>query len=365
MNKKDYYEVLGVSKTASQDEIKSSFRKLAKLYHPDVSKEPNATEKFKEAQEAYAVLSDESKRKQYDQFGHEAFNNQGGFGGFDFNDFDFSDIFGDIFGSSFGFGGRTSTRSSRGSDALMRVELTFEEAAFGMDKKITLDVMEKCDSCNGKGGHKEETCPDCHGKGTINAEQRTIFGSFVTRTTCSRCKGKGVTYRDTCSVCKGQGKVKVNKNITVNIPAGVNTGNQQRVAGYGNPGINGGANGDLYLEYVVKKHSIFERDNNDIYLELPITITESVLGCKKEIPTLSGKVKLTIEPGASSGDKLRLKGKGIEDVHSYRKGDMYVIIKVIIPTKLSKEQKKLFEALDKTGLDNDETKKINEYIKKY
>lgn len=264
MNKKDYYEVLGVSKTASQDEIKSAFRKLAKKYHPDVSKEPDAVERFKEAQEAYSVLSDDAKRKQYDQFGHAAFQNNGGSGGFsnagfDFNDFDFGDIFGDIFGSNFGFGGKSSSRASRGSDAIMRVDLTFEEAAFGTTKEINLTVSEECENCHGKGGSGEKTCPDCHGAGTINTEQRTILGSFVTRSTCPRCKGKGVIYSDTCSTCKGTGKVKVNKTISVKIPAGVDNGNQQRVAGYGNPGNSGGSNGDLYLEYRVKSHPLFER----------------------------------------------------------------------------------------------------------
>ena len=361
MNKRDYYEVLGVSKTASQDEIKSAFRKLAKKYHPDVSKEENAAEKFKEAQEAYAVLSDDAKRKQYDQFGHAAFENNGA-GGFDFSDFDFSDIFGDIFGSGFGFnfGGRQS--KSRGRDKVMRVDLTFEEAAFGTKKDINLDTYDKCSECSGKGGFDEVTCQTCHGTGTVTAEQRTIFGSFMTKTTCPKCSGKGKSYKKTCSKCSGSGKVKVNKTIEVKIPAGVNTGNQQRVSGYGEVGELG--NGDLYLEYRVLPHPIFERDDNDIYLELPITITEAVLGCKKEIPTISGNVKLTIEAGSNTGDKLRLKGKGVEDVHSYRKGDMYVILNVVIPDKLSKEQKKLFEQLAKTDLETKEFKKLNDYMKK-
>ena len=362
MNKKDYYEVLGVSKTASQDEIKSAFRKLAKKYHPDVSKEENAAEKFKEAQEAYAVLSDENKRKQYDQFGHAAFDNNGA-GGYDFSGFDFSDIFGDIFGSGFGFnfGGRSNTKS-KGRDKIMRVDLTFEEAAFGTNKSINLDVYEDCSECRGKGGFDEATCSDCHGSGTITAEQRTIFGAFMTKTTCPKCSGKGKTYKKVCSKCSGTGQERVNKTIEVKVPAGVDTGNQQRISGYGEKGSYG--NGDLYLEYRVMPHELFQRDEIDVYLELPITITEAVLGCKKEIPTLTGVVKLTIEPGSNTGDKLRLKGKGIEDVHSYRKGDMYVILNVIVPDKLSRDQKKLFEQLSKTDLETKEFNKFNNYMKK-
>lgn len=359
--KKDYYEVLGVSKTASQDEIKSAFRKLAKKYHPDVSKEENAAEKFKECQEAYAVLSDENKRKQYDQFGHAAFENNGA-GGYDFSGFDFSDIFGDIFGSGFGFNfGGSSSRKTRGRDKVMRVNLTFEEAIFGVTKDINLDVHEECSECHGKGGFDETTCPDCHGSGTITAEQRTIFGAFMTKTTCPKCGGKGKSYKRSCSNCSGTGKVRKNKTISIKVPAGVDTGNQQRVSGYGEVGELG--NGDLYLEYYVSKHEIFERDGIDIYLELPITITEAVLGCKKEIPTINGSVKLTIESGSNTGDKLRLKGKGVEDLHSYRKGDMYVILKVVIPDKLSRDQKKLFEQLSKTDLETKEFNKIKEYIK--
>ncbi len=360
--KKDYYEVLGVPKTATQDEIKSAFRKLAKKYHPDVSKEENAAEKFKECQEAYAVLSDENKRKQYDQYGHAAFQNNAG-GGYDFSGFDFSDIFSDLFGSGFGFNfGGNSNRKSRGRDLVMRVDLTFEEAVFGTKKTINIDTYDECDSCHGKGGFDEEVCSNCHGTGTVTAEQRTLFGSFMTKTTCPKCSGKGRSYKRSCSKCSGTGKVRVNKDIEVKIPAGVDTGNQQRVSGYGEYGSAG--NGDLYLEYHVRSHELFERDGNDIYLEVPLTITEAVLGCKKEIPTLTGKVKLTIEAGSNTGDKLRLKGKGIEDVHSYRKGDMYVVLKVIMPDKLSRDQKKLFEQLDKTDLETKEFKKFNDYLKK-
>ena len=374
MSKRDYYEVLGVSKTADEKEIKSAFRKLAKKYHPDVSKEPDAAEKFKEAQEAYAVLSDEQKRRQYDQYGHAAFDQMNGGAGFDFSDFDFSDIFGDLFGSAFGggfsgfggFGGGSSnsrSRARRGADKLMRVDLTFEEAIFGCKKKINIDVHEQCDECDGKGGKGEKTCSACHGSGTVTTQQNTLFGAFMTRTTCPDCNGKGKTYSSTCSHCRGTGKVKENKTLEVKIPAGVDTGNQLRLAGKGDSGSNGGSNGDLYLEFRVKDHELYERDGNDIYLELPITITEAVLGCKKDVPTPYGNVKLTIEGGANTGDKHRLKGKGIEDLHSGSKGNMYIVINVVIPNKIDKKQKKLFEELNDTNLKTSEFKKIEDYLK--
>ena len=365
MNKRDYYEVLGVDKNASEAEIKSAFRKLAKKYHPDVSKEPDAAEKFKEAQEAYAVLSDANKRRQYDQFGHSAFDQMGGAdaSGFDFSDFDFSDIFGDIFGSGFGFGGRSSNRSRRGNDTLVRIDLTFEEAVFGCKKDVKIDTMVECDSCNGKGGHGEKTCQTCHGSGQVTSEQRTIFGSFATRSTCQTCHGKGVTYDTKCSKCHGEGRIRENKTVEVKIPAGVDTGNKLRLNGKGEAGVNGGPNGDLYLEFKVKSHPLFERDENDVYLTLPITITEAVLGCKKDVPTLNGTVKLSIPAGSKTNDKHRLKGKGIADPQTGRKGDMYVIIDIHIPKKISRDQKKLFEALSKTKLDDsDKFDKIRKYL---
>jgi molecular chaperone DnaJ len=366
MEKRDYYEVLGVNKNATDAEIKSAFRKLAKKYHPDVSKEPDAAEKFKEAQEAYAVLSDESKRRQYDQYGHAAFDQMNGGGGFDFSGFDFGDIFGDIFGDggfNFGFGGRNSNRATKGRDRLVRVNLTFEEAVFGCKKTVNLDVNESCPHCDGKGGTGETSCSRCHGSGTITQEQRTMFGTFMSRTTCPECNGKGKTYKEKCSYCRGTGKIKTNKDLEVKVPAGVDTGNQLRMSGKGEAGTNGGPNGDIYLEFNVEKHEIYERDGNDIYLELPITIPEAVLGCKKDIPTIHGSVRLTIKEGSETGDKYRLKGKGIEDVHSYRKGDMYVIINVTTPKKLTRDQKKLFEQLSKTDLEDDSRyNKIKKYL---
>ncbi len=365
MNKKDYYEVLGVSKDASSDEIKSAFRKLAKKYHPDVSKEENAAEKFKEAQEAYAVLSDEEKRKQYDQFGHAAFQGNGGMGGFDFSDFDFSDIFSEIFGNGFGFGFGSSkqNRKTKGRDRLIKMNLTFEEAVFGTKKNLNLDVMEECDECHGLGGFDPKTCPNCHGSGYVSVEQRTLFGSFMSRSVCPTCNGNGKSYDKTCKKCRGTGRIKRNKDIEVTIPAGVDTGNQLRLAGKGEASVNGGSNGDIYLEFVVDKHPIYVRDGNDIYLELPITIPEAVLGCKKDVPTLYGTIKLTIPAGSESADRHRIKGKGVEDVSYKRKGDMYVILKVVVPKKISKEQKKLFESLSKTNLEDSSFDKIKKYIK--
>ena len=365
MSKKDYYEVLGVSKTASDDEIKSAFRKLAKKYHPDVCKEPDAEAKFKEVQEAYAVLSDSNKRKQYDQFGHAAFDGSQGGGSYDFGDMDFSDIFGDLFGggfSSFGFGGRNSNRKTKGRDSVLRVNLTFEEAIFGCEKDINVTVDESCDECNGKGGKGEKTCSRCHGSGTVTAEQRSLFGTFMTRTTCPDCNGKGSTYETTCSNCRGTGKVRQNKKLSVKIPAGVDTGNQLRMSGKGEAGNNGGPNGDLYLEFNVDEHPIYERQDLDIYLTFPITITEAVLGCKKDVPTPYGTIKLTITPGTKSGEKYRLRGKGIEDVHSSKKGDMYVVMDIMVPKKLSREQKKLFDELSDTELNDESVRKINKFL---
>lgn len=375
-DKRDYYEVLGVSKTATEQEIKSAFRKKAKQYHPDLNKDnPDAAEKFKEAQEAYEVLSDEQKRKMYDQYGHagvsgSASSGFGGFGGagFDASDFDFGDIFDNIFGG--GFGGFTSngrsskSRASRGSDLLMRINLSFDEAIYGCEKDINLDVVEECSECHGEGGFDSETCERCHGSGTITTEQHTILGSFVSKTTCPSCQGEGKIFKTKCNTCRGKGRVKKNKTITVNVPAGIDNGNRLRVSGKGNPGTNGGPNGDLYLEFYVEEHEYFVRDGDDIYLEVPITITEAILGCKKTIPTLYGNVKLTIPAGVDSGDKQRIRGKGIDNKNKGSKGNMYVIMKVITPKKLSREQKKLIESLNDTKLDDTIISKFNKFTEK-
>ena len=341
-SKKDYYEVLGVSKNATDDEIKSAFRKLAKKYHPDVSKEEDAAEKFKEAQEAYAVLSDPEKRKQYDQFGHSAFtNSNGGFSGFEGFDFgNVSDIFEDLFGGMGFSSSRSRTRNSnsprKGSDLLYHMTIDFDEAIYGTKKDIKIDVEEDCEECHGKGGFDSKTCSSCHGSGTITQEQRTMFGSFLSKTTCPYCKGTGSTYERTCSSCHGSGKVTNRKTITVTVPAGIDSENRLRIAGKGGAGTNGGPNGDLYIEFTVRDHEFYQRADDDIYIELPLTITEATLGAKKEIPTIYGNVDLTIPAGTQNGEKMRLRGKGIENVSTKRKGDMYVITRIIIPEKLTR-----------------------------
>ncbi|MDD3241407.1 MAG: molecular chaperone DnaJ [Bacilli bacterium] len=369
MDKRDYYEILGVSKNASKDEIKSAFRKLAKKYHPDVNKEPDAESKFKEAQEAYSVLSDDSKKAQYDQFGHAAFNGAGGsgYGGFNANDFDFGDIFDNIFGGFGGFssrgGGRSSNQPRKGNDSLIRMKLSFEEAIYGCKKTVNIDVIEDCEYCHGKGGTGESTCDRCHGSGTITTEQHTMFGTFLSKSTCPVCNGKGKTYKERCNKCGGQGKNKKNKSFDINIPAGVDNGNRLKLSGKGSSGYNGGPNGDLYIEFAVSDHRYFVRENDDIYLEVPITITEAILGSKKEIPTLYGNVKLTIPAGTMSLDKQRLKGKGVDNASNRHKGDMYIILKVITPSKLTKEQKKLIDQLAKTDLDVEVIKKFDKFTK--
>ena len=377
MDKKDYYEVLGVSKDATDAEIKSAFRKLAKKYHPDVSKEPDAAENFKECQEAYAVLSDPSKRKQYDQFGHAAFQQgaggAGGFSNFDFGDM--SDIFEDLFGGMGGFGGfsgftqsgsrRSSNGPRKGNDVLYRMTIDFEEAIYGCKKDLKLDIVDTCPECDGKGGFNSSTCSTCRGSGTVTSEQRTMFGSFLTKTTCPDCKGSGTSFEKKCSTCRGTGTVKKNKTITITIPEGIDTDNRLRVAGKGEAGANGGKPGDLYVEFTVRDHEFYQRDEDDIYIELPLTITEAILGCKKEVPTLYGNVNLSIPSGTQSGAKLRLKGKGVTNVNTKRKGDMYVITKVIIPEKLTRDQKKLIESLNNTSLDNSqEFKKYYKFLNK-
>ena len=368
MDKKDYYEVLGVSKTASQDEIKSAFRKLAKKYHPDVSKEENAAEKFKEVQEAYAVLSDESKRRQYDQYGHAAFTNaSGGFSGFD--GFDFSgmeDIFCDLFGNM--FGGRSSRSSSNrrqdGADLLYRMTISFDEAVHGTKRDIKVEVEDECDNCKGQGGFGSHTCPECKGTGTVTKQQSTMFGSFLSRTTCSHCGGTGTSFDRICTDCHGKGRVTKPKTLTVTVPKGVDTGNRVRLSGKGEAGSNGGAAGDLYIEFTVKDDDFFKRDGNDIYITVPLTITEAVLGCKKTIPTIYGNVELSIPDGTKNNSKLRLRGKGIDSDVNGKKGDMYVITNVVIPSKLTRDQKELFKELALTNLDNDsEFTKYNKRIK--
>ena len=361
-NKRDYYEVLGVSKTATDEEIKRAFRVLAKKYHPDVNKEEGAAEKFKEIGEAYSVLSDKNKRAQYDQFGHAAFDGNPGGAGFDMGDINLDDILSNIFGGGFGgfsssfsgFGGsRNSSRARRGEDMLMHIRLSFEEAVNGCKKDIKVNVTESCDECNGKGGFGETTCSTCGGRGVIREHQSTLFGIMQTQKTCPDCRGEGKSFKEICRHCDGEGRVSKNKTLTVTVPAGIDTGNQLRLSGKGGAGINGSPNGDIYLEFVVEEHKYFERHEDDIYLELPVTITDVILGCKKEIPTLTGNGYVEIKPGTQNYTKLKLKGKGIKGVNSRTPGDMYVVINVIIPTKLNKKQKELIKELSETDLETE------------
>ena len=376
MNKKDYYEVLGVSKTATDEEIKRAFRKLAKQYHPDINKEPGAEEKFKEIGEAYAVLSDANKRRQYDQFGHAAFQNGGssgggaGFQGFNMGDIDLEDILGDLFGGGFrgfsGFGGssRASSRPSKGEDIRVVLNLTFEEAAFGCEKDVKLNLTSECSRCKGKGGFNEKTCRTCGGAGKVLEQAQTIFGYMQTQKTCPDCKGRGKTYETICDECHGKGVVEKVKTLTVTIPEGVDEGYQLRLSGKGNAGLNGGPNGDVFLEFKIKEHPLFEREGADIYLEVPVTITDATLGCKKEIPTLYGNIILDIKAGTQNYTKLKIKGKGIKLPNSISKGNMYAVVNIIIPTKLDRKQKALLQDLAETNLeDAQEFKNFNKYMK--
>ena len=314
----------------------------------------------------------------YDQYGHAGVSGAGGtsgyggFSGFDASGFDFGDIFDSFFGGSAGGGfggfsnyGSTSsrTRAARGNDTLMRMKLDFDEAIQGTEKKFSLDVIEDCDECDGNGCFDVEKCSTCHGTGTVTSQRQTILGSFLSKGPCPDCNGSGKTYKRKCSACNGKGKVKKSKKLTINIPAGVNTGDRQRVSGKGSPGINGGENGDLYIEYVVDEHKYFKRDNDDIYLEVPLTITEAILGCKKEIPTLYGNVKLNVPSGTNSGDKQKIRGKGVNNEYRSHKGDMYVIFRVYTPTKLNRNQKDLIEELSETDLSTKELKDFEKFTK--
>ncbi|MGM9967745.1 MAG: molecular chaperone DnaJ [Rummeliibacillus sp.] len=346
MEKRDYYEVLGIAKTASKDEIKKAYRKLSKKYHPDLNKEPGAEEKFKEIAEAYEVLSDDQKRARYDQFGHQDPNQ--GFGGF--GGFSGSEGFGgfeDIFSSFFGGGGRTRRDPNaprKGDDLQYRMTISFEEAVFGKEKEIEIPREETCETCHGTGakpGTSKETCSYCNGSGQTSETVNTPFGQMVNRRTCSHCQGTGQIIKEKCSTCHGAGTVKKRKKIKVNIPAGVDDGQQLRLSGQGEAGINGGPAGDLYIVFHVRASDKFERDGDDIYLELPITFPQAALGDEIEVPTINGKVKMKIPAGTQSGDRFRLKGKGVKNVHGYGTGDQHVIVQIKTPKKLTEKQKEL------------------------
>ena len=365
MAKRDYYDVLGVDRSATDAEIKSAFRKKAKEYHPDLNKAPDAAEKFKEVQEAYDVLSNESKRKTYDQFGHAAFEQGGGtgFGGnyqggfnsssFGFDDIDLGDIFSNVFGQGFGFGSRKSNRPSKGKDILYRINISLEDAIFGGDKDIRIEMYDTCKDCNGKGGDNPKRCPECGGSGKVTRNQNTMFGTIQTTTTCDECSGTGKSFEHKCTACKGTGSVWTKKTITVTIPKGVDTGSKVRIKGKGEPGRNGGENGDIYVEFIVEEHDIYKRDGNDLYMEVPINISEAALGCDKDIEIPGSVITLTIPEGSQNLDKLRVKGKGVPYTNSSKCGDLYIVLNVVVPTKLNKKQKELFKELSKTELDGD------------
>ena len=343
MNKRDYYEVLGVSKDASKEEIKKAYRKLSKQYHPDINKEANASEKFEEVKEAYEVLSDEQKRAQYDQFGHQDPNQGfggGGFGGAE--GFGFDDIFSTFFGG--GTRRRDPNAPRKGDDLQYSMTIDFLDAVFGQETEIEIPKDETCETCDGSGakpGTSKKTCPYCEGAGQLNVAQDTPFGRMVNRRACHHCEGTGQIIEEKCTTCRGAGKVRKLKKIKVTVPAGVDDGQQLRVSGQGGPGINGGPAGDLYVLFRVKPHAQFERDGDDIHLELPITYPQAALGDEIEVPTISGKVKLKIPAGTQNGARFRLRGKGVQNVHGYGVGDQHITIKVKVPSKLSEKQRQL------------------------
>ncbi|MGE6751997.1 MULTISPECIES: molecular chaperone DnaJ [Rossellomorea] len=359
MSKRDYYEVLGVGKDASKDEMKKAYRKLSKKYHPDINKEADADEKFKEISEAYEVLSDDQKRAQYDRFGHTD-PNQGFGGGADFGGGGFGG-FEDIFNTFFGGGGgrrRDPNAPRQGADLQYTMSLTFEEAVFGKDTEIEIPREEECDTCHGSGakpGTKVNTCSHCNGSGQLNVEQNTPFGRIVNRRVCHYCNGTGKQIKEKCSTCGGAGKVQKRRKISVKIPAGIDDGQQLRVTGQGEPGINGGPAGDLYVVFHVRSHDFFERNGDDIYCEMPVTFAQAALGDEIEVPTLHGKVKLKVPAGTQTSTRFRLKGKGVPNVRGYGTGDQHVQVKVVTPSKLTDKQKQLLrEFADISGQVPDE-----------
>ncbi len=343
---KDYYDILGVGKEASQTEIKKAYKRLAKKYHPDLNKgDKDAEGKFKEVNEAFSVLGDEKKRSNYDRFGTADFGAGGsGFGGGPFTGFDFSDFgFGDIFDSF--FGGRRRQHDYRGADLRYDLTITLEEAVFGTEKVITLRKPESCESCKGSGSKSGnlETCSECHGSGMMKKIQRTPFGMFQSTTTCTRCNGQGQIFSDPCKDCDGTGRIMAKKQIKVKIPAGVDNGSRVRVPAGGEAGIRGAAPGDLYLYIHVKPHDFFQREDTDIYVEIPISFVQATLGTTLEIPTLHGKVNLKIPAGTQTDTFFKIKDKGVPYLHGGGLGNQLVKVVVKVPEKLNKEQRKLLE----------------------
>lgn len=360
MSKRDYYEVLGVGKSASGDEIKKAYRQLARKYHPDVNKAADAESKFKEVKEAYDVLSDSQKKSTYDQFGH-VDPNQGA-GGFENADFG---GFGDIFDMFFGGGGqrRNPNAPKRGADLQYTMEIEFKEAVFGKETEVRIPRTEDCDTCNGNGakpGTRPQNCSTCGGSGQQEVVQNTAFGRIVNRRVCTACHGQGTFIKEKCTNCHGNGKVKKTRKIQVKIPAGVDDGSQIRISGEGEAGTKGGPAGDLYIVIRVKQHDFFDREGDDIYCEVPLTFAQAALGDEIEIPTLTGKVKLRIPEGTQTATYFRLKGKGVPRIRGYGQGDQHVKVVVVTPSHLSDEQKQLIR--DFAGLSGEKTHEKNQSI---
>ncbi len=350
--KRDYYEVLGLQKGASDDEIKKAYRKLAKQYHPDLHPgDKTCEERFKEIGEAYEVLSDADKKARYDQFGHAAFDPNAGYGGDGggFGDFgDLSDILNSFFGGGFGgFGGGSGGRRSaaqKGENLRVRLSIAFEDAAFGCKREITVPRIEDCETCGGNGcakGSSPETCSECGGSGSVRTQQRTPFGMMASTSPCRKCGGTGQIVNNPCPDCSGKGKVRRQRTISVNIPAGIDDGQTISLRGQGHAGYLGGPAGDLLITVSVKAHPLFEREGYDVLLEMPITFSQAALGAEIEVPTLDGKVKYTIPEGTQTGTTFRLKGKGIQRLNSSSRGDQYITVVVETPKNMSREQKEL------------------------
>lgn len=353
--KRDYYEVLGISKTADDAEIKKAYRVLAKKYHPDMNPgDAEAEKKFKEASEAYAVLSDPEKRRQYDQFGHAAFEGggAGGFGGFDFNSADFGDIFGDIFGDFFGGGRRRGANNGpmKGANIRTSVRITFEEAVFGVSKEIELTLKDECATCHGTGakpGTSPETCTKCGGKGQVVFTQQSFFGTVRNVQSCPECNGTGKVIKEKCADCHGIGYIANRKKIQVSIPAGIDNGQSVRIRDKGEPGTNGGPRGDLLVEVIVARHPIFQRQDYNIFSTVPISFAVAALGGDVVVDTVDGKVIYEVKPGTQTDTKVRLKGKGVPSLRNKEvRGDHYVTLVVQTPEKLSGEAKELLKQFD-------------------